>query len=207
MSTACTPATLRWLDALWPFVRAYLPPTPGRVLEIGCGEYGGFVPAMRGLGHDAVGVDPAAPPGADYHRITVEQYAPTSPVDAIVACASLHHVGDLATVLDRVRAILAPGGPLIVVEWDYERFDEATARWCFDRLPASGGPGWLADHRRQWLASGQPWPVYRDAWVERERLHSGDAMIKALRARFGTRLLGRAPYFFADLESTGAAAE
>ena len=52
-----TTAKQRWLDARWPFVRAHLPPAPARVLEIGCGPEGGFVPAMREHGYDAVGVD------------------------------------------------------------------------------------------------------------------------------------------------------
>jgi hypothetical protein len=30
--------------------------------------------------------------------------------------------------------LLVPGGVLVVVEWAWERFDEATARWCFARL-------------------------------------------------------------------------
>ena len=32
----------RWLAALWPFVRAWLPPPPAAVVEIGCGPLGGF---------------------------------------------------------------------------------------------------------------------------------------------------------------------
>ena len=51
-----------------------------------------------------------------------------------MACTSLHHVADLGDVLDGVGAALAPDGALVVVEWAWERFDEATARWCFARL-------------------------------------------------------------------------
>jgi SAM-dependent methyltransferase len=205
--TSTTDAKLRRLDALWPFVRAHLPPAPGTVLEIGCGETGGFVPAMHEHGYDAVGVDPAAPSGSGYHRVNVERYSPTGPVDAIVACTSLHHVADLGDVLDHVKAFLAPRGSLIVVEWAYEEFDEATARWCFDRLPEADEPDWLHDHRRQWLASGQPWYVYRDAWAAREGLHTGQEIIEALRARFRTRLLSRTPYFHSDLHRTGESDE
>ena len=53
-----TTAKQRWFDARWPFVRAHLPPAPARVLEIGCGPEGGFVPTMREHGYDAEGVDP-----------------------------------------------------------------------------------------------------------------------------------------------------
>lgn len=37
----------RWLATLWPSVRAPLPAPPARVLEIGCGPLGGFVPMLR----------------------------------------------------------------------------------------------------------------------------------------------------------------
>jgi hypothetical protein len=36
----------RWLAAVWPFVRRQLPSAPARVLEVGCGPLGGFVPAL-----------------------------------------------------------------------------------------------------------------------------------------------------------------
>jgi SAM-dependent methyltransferase len=191
-----------WIDALWPFVRAHLPPKPAHVMEIGCGPEGGFVPALRDLGYDAVGVDPEAPAGPGYHRMPFEQYEPAGPVDAIVACTSLHHVDDLDTVLDRVAATLTGGGTLIVVEWARERFDEATARWCFERLPTTGEDGWLHRHRDQWRESGQPWSAYFDAWAAAERLHRGDAIVQALQDRFRTILLTDAPYFFAELEAT-----
>ena len=40
----------RWLSATWPFVRDHLPVLPARVVELGCGPLGGFVPRMRLLG-------------------------------------------------------------------------------------------------------------------------------------------------------------
>ncbi|MFD2767459.1 class I SAM-dependent methyltransferase [Micromonospora eburnea] len=202
-----TTAEQRWLSALWPFVRAHLPPAPSRVLEIGCGATGGFVPAMREHGHDVVGVDPAAPPGPGYQQTEFENHKPTRPVDAIVACTSLHHVNDLDQVLDAAAAALAPGGVLIVVEWAYEKFDEATARWSFERLPNSGEHGWLHSHRELWLAAGQPWHTYLDAWAQREGLHSGHTIVRALQARFHTRLLTEAPYFFPELYPTSVTHE
>lgn len=197
----------RWLQAQWPFVRAHLPPTPSRVLEIGCGPDGGFVPTMREHGHHAVGIDPAAPTGPGYHQTQFEKHQLSNPVDAIVACTSLHHVTDLDEVLDRAATALAPGGVITVVEWAYETFDEATARWTFDRLPDNAEPGWLHTHQEQWLASGQPWHDYLEDWASHEGLHRGDAIIHALQARFHTRLLTRVPYFFPDLHPASEADE
>jgi SAM-dependent methyltransferase len=134
----------RWLAAMWPFVRAWLPSAPARVLEIGCGPLGGFVPALLGAGYDAFGVDPEAPDAPNYHRVEFGRYRPPRPVDCVVACTSLHHVGNLDVVLDQVAASLVPDGP-VVVEWAWERFDEATARWCFDRRLHVVGPYFFAD--------------------------------------------------------------
>ena len=148
----------RWLAANWPFVRASLPATPARVVEIGCGPLGGFVPMMQAAGYQATGVDPEAPPGSSYRQVEFERYAVPGQLDAIVACTSLHHVADLAAVLDLVAGALVPGGRAVIVEWARERFDEATARWCFARLPGpDDDPGWLAQRQAEWRESGQPW--------------------------------------------------
>jgi len=123
-----------WLAAVWPFVHSQLPPAPATVLEVGCGTLGGFVPALLACGYHAVGVDPEAPEGPGYRQTEFETYEPPQPLDCVVASLSLHHVADLDEVLDRLGAVLAPGGVLVVVEWAWERFAEATARWCFPRL-------------------------------------------------------------------------
>ena len=99
----------RWLAAVWPFVRGQLPPSPARVLEVGCGSLGGFVPALLDDGYRAVGVDPEAPEGSDYQRVKLEHNDPPWPVECVVASTSLHHVADLDEVLDRLEALLVPG--------------------------------------------------------------------------------------------------
>jgi SAM-dependent methyltransferase len=200
----------RWLASVWPFVRAQLPSAPARVLEVGCGRLGGFVPALQDGGYDVVGVDPEAPEGPAYQQIEFEQYKPPQPVECVVASTSLHHVADLDVVLDRVAATLVPGGTLVVVEWAWERFDQATARWCFDRLPAatpSTEPGWLQRHRDQWMGSGQPWETVVGAWAQTEGLHTGQEIVRGLDARFDRQLYVDGPYFFADLDGVGEADE
>jgi SAM-dependent methyltransferase len=204
----------RWLAAVWPVVRGQLPGPPARVLEIGCGPLGGFVPMLRADGYAATGVDPQAPDGPGYRRIEFERYDLPGTVDAVVACTSLHHVADLGQVLDLAHGALAPGGVMAVVEWARERFDEATARWCFDRLappaggePAGGEPGWLAERRAEWQAAGGSWEACCRSWAEAEGLHSGPEMLRELQARFATEQLGYGPYFFADLAGTSEAEE
>jgi len=185
----------RWLATVWPFVRASLPPAPARVVEIGCGPLGGFVPRLESAGYQATGVDPEAPQGSAYRQVEFEHYDLPGPVEAIVACTSLHHVADLGAALDLVDAALVPGGVAVIVEWARERFDEATARWCFARLPEPGDdPGWLHHRQAEWRQSGQPWDAYLRSWEEAEGLHAGQAILEELDARFDARLARLNPH-------------
>ena len=114
----------RWLTATWPVVRACLPAAPARVVEVGCGPLGGFVPMLRANRYDAVGIDPRAPDDAHYQRIEFERAELPRQVDAVVASTSLHHVADPAQVIDRITNTLRSGGALVVVEWGWEKFDQ-----------------------------------------------------------------------------------
>jgi SAM-dependent methyltransferase len=109
------------------YVRAALPPSPARVLEVGAG--GGELAAdLRAGGYDIVAIDPAGGPGIvqlHLHELT----EPDGSFDAAVAVVSLHHVEPLAESVDRLAALLAPGGRLVVDEFDVDRYDEAAARW------------------------------------------------------------------------------
>jgi len=188
-----------WLAATWPLVRAQLPGPPASVIEIGCGEAGGHIPALLDAGYQAVGIDPEATAGPGYRAMPFEQYRPGEPVDAVLASLSLHHVADLGEVLDQVAGMLAPGGTVVIIEWGWETFDEPTARWCFgqrlrDQEEEHGT--WLAGLRAQWTDSGQPWPEFCRDWAQGHGLHplaAGEqAAIDAGRIRAGClRYAGR----------------
>ena len=198
----------RWLAAVWPFVRASLPPAPARVVEIGCGPLGGFVPMLARAGYQATGVDPKAPPGPSYRQVEFERHDLPGQADAVVACTSLHHVANLDTALDLVAAALVPGGVAVIVEWARERFGEATARWCFARLPEAGDYlGGLHRRQAEWRESGQPWDAYLRSWAQAEGLHAGQAILDGLDARFDSRPATYGPYFFPELAGTSEADE
>jgi len=206
----------RWLSYGWSFVRAALPAPPAEVLEIGCGPAGGFVPALLQAGYAATGIDPNAPAGPAYRQAEFESYDPPRPADAVVASTSLHHVADLDLVLDRLAAAVKPGGTVVVIEWAGESFDEATARWCFARLPGTGPGeeeeeeeehGWLSHRRDEWLASGRPWPQLLAEWRAEERMHTGADVLRALDTRFTRLSCSYGPYFFSDLAGTSEADE
>jgi SAM-dependent methyltransferase len=155
---------------------------------------------LRSAGYQAVGVDPEAPEGTDYHHTGIEEFEPSGPVDLVVASRSLHHVADLDDVADRMVGMLAPGGAVVVLEWAWERFDDATAQWCFERLPpADDDPNWLHRRREAWLESGRPWDSYLMEWAADDGLHAGAAVIAALETRLRTVASDLGPYYFPGL--------
>ena len=172
----------RWLAALWPVIREHLPPSPARVVDIGCGPRGGFVPFLRESGYDGVGVDTEAPEAGPYHHVRFEELEGEEPFDAAIASTSLHHVADPALVVNRIAESLTPGGVIVVVEWAWEEFDDETAQWCFERL--GDGEGWLQRRRDEWAASGQEWQHYLRDWATRERVHPAPDILRLLDARF-----------------------
>ena len=96
----------------------------------------------------------------------------------------------------------------MVAEWARERFDEAKARWCFDRLPLPGDdPGWLSRRYAQWRASGQPWEACLRSWAEAEGMHTGREILRQLRARFDIGPVTYGPCFFPDLAGVSEADE
>jgi SAM-dependent methyltransferase len=192
----------RWLAAQWPRVRSYLPQPPTRVIELGCGRLGGFVPRLRNHGYDAIGVDPVAPEGQDYRQTEFERSDLPEPVDAVIACTSLHHVSDPDEVLDGIADELAPHGVVVVVEWDWESFDEPTARWAFERLDTSGSESWLHRHRDGWADSGEAWEGYLRGWAAHHGLHSAARLISGLDRRFERLNSLRGPYLFSELSDT-----
>lgn len=197
----------RWLSAIWPRVRDSLPPAPATVVEVGCGRHGGFIPALADAGYHAVGIDPAAPDGERYRRAAYECTTVAEPADAIIACTSLHHVADPALAAEKIAADLAPGGIVVVVEYDWERFDGATARWCFERLDGTESDGWLARHRARWQESGGSWESYFRGWAAEHGLQSAQTILEELERRFETIHRGRGPYFFSELVNTTEADE
>ena len=190
--------TSGWLGAMWPVVSRHLPPAPARIVEIGCGPAGGFVPFLLEDGYEAFGVDPKAPTGSHYARLEFEDFDSAQPFDAAIACTSLHHVRDPGSLLDQLVDMLSDGGHVVVVEWAWERFDQRTAEWCFAHIEERGS-SWLHRHRDEWLASGRAWEQYLHSFARQHGLHGAQELLGVLDERLDRRLSEDGPYFFADL--------
>lgn len=186
-----------WLASMWPSVRSWLPAPPATVVELGCGSLGGNIPALIADGYRAIGIDPAAPEGPAYLHAEFEHAELPARVDAFVASTSLHHVPDPGVVLDKVAGALAAGGVVIVVEWDWEAFDEDTARWCLERRVDP--EGWLRRRLDAWAEGGQRWESAFQGWAVEHGLHSARSLVKELDGRFDRVLCRRAPFLFTEL--------
>jgi SAM-dependent methyltransferase len=119
------------------FVRATLPDPPARVLEVGAGD-GELAAALAAAGYEMVAIDPASETDA-VRRVALHELD-EAPFDAAVAVVSLHHVEPLGESLERLGALVRPGGMLVVDEIDFERFDVRAARWWLDRSGHAGEP-------------------------------------------------------------------
>ncbi len=161
------------------FVLDQLPPPPGRVLEVGCGQEGGVVALLMAAGYDALGVDPHAPDGAHFRRGDFRDVE--GEYDAVVAGRVLHHVNPL----DEGIAKLAQLAPLLVVD-----------EFASDRIDAAA-QDWYQGQRRMLVAAGAnpPGPPSLDEWREHHPdLHPHDVLLHALRAHYDERVLEWAPY-------------
>jgi SAM-dependent methyltransferase len=169
------------------FAEAQLPPTPARVLEIGCGA-GDLACAVARLGYRIVAIDPKAPDGDIFESVSLEEFAGRGAFDAAVANRALHHIPDLAGALDKVARLLRPGGRLIVHEHAWERMDARTARWYLEHraLIDPAAPASVESCLADWTA-------------DHAGLHGSVELRTALDQRFKERLFACTPYLYAEL--------
>lgn len=162
------------------FVLEQLPPSPGRIAEIGCGDKGGVVAALIDAGYDAVGVDPRAPVGPSFRHVDFRELEET--FDAVVAVRVLHHLRPLDDALDRIAAL----APLLVVdEFAGDLIDDAARSW------------YEGQYRLLVAAGAEPTgPASLDLWrAQHPDLHAHAALLEALRARYEEHMLEWVPYF------------
>ena len=150
------------------YIRAALPPPPGRILEVGAGS-GELAAALREAGYDVLAIDPAGGDGV----VQIPLLEVEGTFDAAVAVVSMHHVEPLAESVDRLAAVLPEGARFVVDEFDVGLYDERAARW------------WLGHSHRD----HQPDSLVADL---RGHLHSVEKIVRELARWFdvGTPVRG-----------------
>jgi hypothetical protein len=141
------------------------------------------VPALLGAGHEALGIDPYAPAGPSFRRISLDELEAAATFDAVVASRVLHHVNPFEAGLDKLTR-LAP--MLLVDDFAHERIDGPTRAWyeARYRLLAAGGvepnaPSDLGDWR-----------------ARHPDLHSGAMLFTGIDARYDELFREDRPYFY-----------
>ena len=150
---------------------------------MGCGHQGGIARALAASGYDVLAIDPDAPTGPLYRRVTLEELDDEGPFEAVVAGRVLHHVRPLDTALDKLVR-LAP--LLILDEFAWNHMDEATTDW------------YEAQHRLLIAAGREPnGPSNLDEWRARHTgLHPYETLRSELDARYEERDFAWRPYFY-----------
>ncbi len=213
------PSDLQYNDTA-AYVGRFAPQARARMLDVGCGS-GGLAAALGAAGHVVTPIDSseeavreARANGIEARQADLLEFA-GGPFDVVLFSFSLHHISPLGQALEKVRALLAPGGRVILEEFAIERVDAATAAWFFGTQDVLAAAGLLGDTEASGVLEGKE-PLAR--WRERfepgrhghghhghghgghgreghghfsEKLHDGDAMRSGVAAAF--RILHEEP--------------
>ena len=157
------------------------------MLEVGCGEEGGIAPALAAAGYEPLAIDPHAPAGSWYRRLTLDELDDDGPFAAAVCGRVLHHVRPLGPALDRLARLASL---ILLDEFTRDRIDAAARAWYDER-------------RRALLEAGvdPPGPPDLVAWRARHPdLHDLDALRAELDRRYDEVAFEERPYLYRWLD-------
>jgi SAM-dependent methyltransferase len=170
-----------------------------RVLEVGAGR-GHLARRLRADGYSVTALDLSPPP----HELSGVRWVQENflafedePFDAVLFTASLHHIAPLDAALSRARALISPGGTLVVDDFDLEAPDEATARWYYEvqeLLAAAGAYAAGHEHAQRDLTPLRRWQAEHEH--HHAPLHTGRAMLAGIEHDFGLLEVARGPYLY-----------
>jgi SAM-dependent methyltransferase len=110
-------------------------PADAHILDVGCGDgfhlrilrdFGPATWRLEGLEPDAKAVAAARSAGLTVHRGTIQEVSlPEGRYDLLMLIATIEHVDNPVAVLQAARALLKPGGRLIVVTDNADTYDFA----------------------------------------------------------------------------------
>jgi len=164
------------------------------VLEVGCGR-GELARSLDGAGYDVTAIDPAAPEGAIFRRIKLQDLEENARFDAVVAAGVFHHMGEgLEPNVDRVAAALERGGPFVVDEFAPDRLDASTADWYERQRRALAAAGRQNDR-----------PDAREWQAHHASVTGSEELLRAFRRRFDELVYEDLPYLWRYLDGVASA--
>jgi cyclopropane fatty-acyl-phospholipid synthase-like methyltransferase len=171
------------------FVASSLPQPQCRILEVGAGK-GELARALAVQDHRVTAIDPQGPNDSIVQKVSLEAFTDPGPFDAVVAITSLHHIHNLEACLEKIHGLLRLDGPLILLEFGWERMDERTADWCVSQGALAGDqPGTMSssDFLNRWNR-------------EHQGLHDSATMRQALDRFFFLKVFEWVPFIAEHLE-------
>src|SRR6202008_1093209 len=116
----------------------------------GAGE---LAAALTAAGYDVLAIDPASEVPWVNPVALLDVDEPPASFDAAVAVFSLHHAEPLAESSARLAELLRPGAPLVIDEFDVDRYDERAAAWWLHHRGKDGDPAGMVANLRDHLHS------------------------------------------------------
>ncbi len=196
------------LDEQLDYLAGTLPAAPARLLDAGCGR-GHLAAALQHRGYDVTAIDSDAESvvaaqagGVPALHADITDYA-DDPFDAVIFSLSLHHVDPVDAAIARARALLRPGGLLVLDEFAWDRADRSATTWFYDACAVLTAAGLLPDGWHGGWAAGSPetGPVdplvrWQHHHAERDPMNTGSAMVDAVTRRFPIVDIVRTPYLY-----------
>jgi SAM-dependent methyltransferase len=182
-------------------VHAWLSPLlvgRGRVLEVGCGA-GELARRLGAGGFQVTAIDvkldgPAPAPGVTWVQADFRDFD-DRPFDAVLFTRSLHHIDPLDAAMERAARLVAPGGLLVLDEFDRLAADLVTARWYYELQELLAALG-LYSHDHPRGVDADPTETWRAEHDHDPPLHTGDQMLAAVDRHFTRLETQRGPYLY-----------
>ena len=174
---------------------------PASFLEVGCGS-GRLAAALTRAGHAVTAIDAHADAvkAARAHGVAAVQADilayEDDPFDAVLFTRSLHHVHPLVPAIARARALVKPGGWLILEEFAHTRMDRATARWFYDALELLVAAGRIGPEVKLHKPHADPLERWRRWHAFTPPLHTEARMERAVARHFEVVETARVPYLY-----------
>ena len=185
------------------FIAAQVP-RRARLLEVGAGD-GALAIRLQALGYEVVAVDTAVKAvarararGLDARRAHWPDFADSRRFDAVLFTRSLHHIGPLSPAVRQARALLRPGGCVLVEDFARHELTPLAAEWLCQVLALLDGAGLLRKQADPLLAAMRRERDPLLAWqsVHDPHLHAAGAMRAALQAEFRRVESAIVPYLY-----------
>ena len=183
------------------FLKAHL--TAGaQTLEVGCGE-GQVALELRAHGIRVVGLEN----DRDRARATRARGVPCAlaawprfesvPQDAIVFTRSIHHIDPLEGAVVQARALLQPGGVLLIEDFAVHEVAATTLAWFMEVIRSKTASALIEPVPDGLVTELLETDDAEATWTEHhDHVHSFRAIEDAVRSHFEVRSTGTAPYFY-----------